>query len=129
MQNQSLPTPEISFFFTSEDKTSIEINWFAMPENSRGQGLGRKALEAFVAELPETVTYIQLFAAETGNDGRSNGFWEALGFDYLYESFEAEDEQLLGVELTYTMFMNVNGGESKKIPHDTWYAEYEENEN
>ena len=44
-------------------------------------------------------------AADTG-DGQSEGFWDALGFDWRYPS---DSESDLGYEARYTMVKGVNG--------------------
>jgi GNAT superfamily N-acetyltransferase len=63
---------------------TVEIEILYIPLSMRGRGIGRKYFEDWVKDLPNHIHYIVLWAADTGK-GRSNHFWEALGFDYQYE--------------------------------------------
>ena len=60
------------------------IDMFLVPRDQRQQGLGRAAFERFLTKIPKDVKLLRLFAADTGA-GRSHGFWESMGFDFMYD--------------------------------------------
>ena len=81
---------------------TVEIEMFYIPPSMRGKGFGRKYFEEWVKEIPNNIHYIIIWAADTG-EGRSNHFWEALGFDYQYEN-----EDNLGDD-AWWMILGING--------------------
>lgn len=84
---------------------SGDIVWIDMmhvPPGQRGKGIGRAFYERWEASLPKDVTLVKLMAADTG-EGVSNGFWDAMGFDYQYAG------EALGYEASQTMWKGVNG--------------------
>ena len=83
--------------------TIIWIDMMAVPE--RGQGVGRRYYERWEARLPKDITLIRLEAADAGY-GMANGFWEAMGFDYVYTGDGMEGAEQ---EVKYAMWKGVNG--------------------
>jgi GNAT superfamily N-acetyltransferase len=83
----------------------IWIDMMAVPSEHRGKGIGRQHYEAWEASLPPDIKLIRLMAADTG-EGVSNGFWEAMGFEYQYDG---ED---LDYETSQSMWKGVNGHET-----------------
>ena len=74
------------------------IDMFFIPKESRGRGEGRAMYEEFEKGLPENVTKIMLYSADTGS-GPSHGFWDRMGFffcDADYNEDEDEDEEEYG---------------------------------
>lgn len=116
---------KFDWHFTSEDQTTVEITYFLIPEDSRRKGVGTQFINDFLVELPTTVQTIYLFAADMGT-GRSNEFWESLGFEYEYQCFEEEHADLLGDEAAYTMFKNINGGTNKQVEFNDWIVDFED---
>jgi predicted GNAT superfamily acetyltransferase len=93
--------------------SSPETAWVDMiliPAQERGTGQGRRTYEAWEARLPATVEVVRLFAADTGS-GESDGFWEAMSFEYQYD---CEDESDLDYESSHMMFKGVNGHPTPK---------------
>lgn len=83
------------------------IDMFRVPAEHRRKGLGFAAYERWEAALPAEVTTVRLFAADTGA-GRSNEFWDAVGFEY-----DVTDEDLdLESEAAWYMRKEVNGSRS-----------------
>lgn len=78
----------------------IDMMW--VPPDQRGTGVGRRYYEEWEKALPPSVRLIRLMAADAG-DGLSNGFWEAMGFEYQYVG---ED---LDYETSQYMWKGVNG--------------------
>lgn len=83
----------------------LYVEWFALPEGSRGQGLGRQEWGHFERSLPKDVHRIRLHAADSGR-GSSGPFWEAMGFEYRYSGDEEDD---LSIESQQEMWKGVNG--------------------
>lgn len=63
------------------NQTVAWVNMLYVVPAERGEGRGRELYEEWERSLPPEVTLIKLVAADCG-DGRSNGFWEAMGFEY-----------------------------------------------
>jgi hypothetical protein len=93
----------------------VEIDWhlsgssawidnFTVPSGKRRQGLGRAAYERWEAALPPQVKAVRLYAADTGS-GRSNDFWDALGFEYDVTG----DDLSLEDDAAWYMHKGVNG--------------------
>jgi GNAT superfamily N-acetyltransferase len=78
------------------------IHDFHIPKVSRKQGLGRRAYEEWEASLPKEIKLVRLFAADYDN-GNSDGFWEAMGFDWNYTG------ENLSYEAQHAMWKGVNG--------------------
>jgi len=76
------------------------IDWFCVPDGERGKGTGRRLWEAFEARIPDDVEVVRLMASDAG-DGKSDGFWEAMGFSWAYEGedldYETAQEMVKGV--------------------------------
>jgi hypothetical protein len=70
-----------------------------VPRELRGRGLGREAFEkrimTYVKKHP-SIHMIRLMAADAGH-GKSNEFWESLGFDYAYsgDNLDYESAQMM----------------------------------
>jgi GNAT superfamily N-acetyltransferase len=62
----------------------LYLEWFALPRELRGKGLGRRAYELWEAALPKRIKLIRLHAADSGS-GPTDGFWEQMGFDWRYD--------------------------------------------
>lgn len=75
-----------------------------VPPDKRRQGIGRQYYAKWEAELPKSVKLVRLMAADTGS-GKSNGFWEAMGFDYVYDG----DAEAMDYETAQAMWKGVNG--------------------
>ena len=75
----------------------VYISWFEVPRHLRRQGLGTEAYEEFETELPKDVDLVYLHAADSGA-GPSDGFWEMLGFDYVYGVEYPLDMEDLSIE-------------------------------
>lgn len=91
------------------------VDMIQVPKERRGAGEGKKAYEDWEKTLPSNVRQVRLFAADTGA-GSSTGFWEKMGFDYLYTS---EDPSDIPYESRMMMRKAVNGAESlSPIPWD-----------
>ena len=116
------PSYILEYHYIDNLKTAIKITNFVIPEGDRRQGKGSTAYNQWEANLPSSVTLIQLFAADTG-DGRSNNFWEQMGFDYLYDAFEDHHIDILGTEAAYTMQKGLNGHVVNKISCEQWMDE------
>lgn len=82
---------------------AIWIDWISVPAELHGQGLGRRAYEAWEAELPADIERVHIFAADSDGSGNSDGFWLALGFKYRYEPSEGE----LSYEATHTLVLGI----------------------
>jgi len=66
----------------------IDMMW--VPPEQRGKGVGRGYYEQWESELPSHVKYVKIWAADTG-EGKSNQFWEQLGFEYMFAPGEDDD--------------------------------------
>jgi Acetyltransferase (GNAT) family len=94
---------------------AAEIEMFFVPRSRRKKGVGTALYLDWEKTLPKTVKRVELFAADT-SEGRSDGFWESLGFIYKF----AGDEDELGYELAHWMWKGVNGHttpQRRYIPH------------
>ena len=85
-------------------KEVVWIDMMRVPPEQRRRGIGRNHYAEWEAELPKSVKLVRLMAADTGS-GKSNGFWEAMGFDYVYTG-GAED---MDYETSQQMWKGVNG--------------------
>jgi hypothetical protein len=79
----------------------VWIDWFNVPENLRGHGEGRKAYLKWERTLPETVKVVRLQAGDSGA-GDSAGFWEKMGFSYVYADHKGDESDQM-------MWKGVNG--------------------
>lgn len=73
---------EVRAYLTAPDTMYLE--WFALPRELRGKGLGRRAYELWEKTLPKSVKLIRLHAADTGS-GPTDMFWERMGFDWSWD--------------------------------------------
>lgn len=80
----------------------IWIDMMSVPVSDRGKGIGRQYYMKWEQELPQDVKIVRLMAADTGS-GLSNGFWEAMGFEYQYSGDD------LDYETSQYMWKGVNG--------------------
>ena len=90
--NEVISGPEIS---THIQGTTMWIDMFAIPEDLRRRGLGRKLYDQWEKSLPLHIKNIQLVASDSGA-GPSDAFWDAMGFDYFHadvEDLNYEDKQ------------------------------------
>lgn len=101
---------------------TVEIEMMFVPEHIRGTGVGRKTYEEWEAALPSHIHLVTAWAANTG-DGKSNMFWEAMGFDYKYVP-EGDSEADDNVDFWWWMWKGVNGHPTPpSIPVDTFEDE------
>ncbi len=63
------------------------ISNFVIPEHMRGTGIGRKLYNNWEANLPSSVTHIQLRA----KNNNAKSFWKKLGFNELYPNVKSDD--------------------------------------
>jgi len=80
------------------------LDWFYLPARCRGEGRGGAAYAEWEGSLPHDITRVRLFAADTGT-GRTDGFWERMGFSYVYDT---ENPDALADDERYTMHKGVN---------------------
>lgn len=80
-----------------------EIVAMILPSEMQGRGFGRTIYQEWEANLPSTVTYVVLDPID-GGGGFSGGFWEKMGFSYMYEPSNDPD-----FEVPKTMIKGVNG--------------------
>lgn len=81
---------------------TIWIDMMEVPEGQRRKGVGANVYQQWEASLPPDIKLVRLMAADTGS-GKSNGFWEAMGFDYQYDGDD------LDYETSQYMWKGVNG--------------------
>lgn len=87
------------------------IDWFAVPKHLRRKGVGRKAYLAWEARLPDSVTLVRLYAADSDGTGRSDGFWDRLGF--AWQTVPGADTEVSQTEeFWWYMQKGVNGNET-----------------
>lgn len=65
-------------------KDKVYIEWFLVPKELRGRGVGTAAYKEWEKSLPKTVRYVTLHAVDSGH-GYSGPFWESLGFVYRWD--------------------------------------------
>ena len=102
----------------SDNKSFIEAHlsgenvlWIDMmfvPKEQRGKGIGTQFYEEWEKSIPESVTLIKLMAADTG-DYDSTGFWDKMGFSFVYDS-----NLELDYETAQMMWKGVNGNPTPK---------------
>jgi ribosomal protein S18 acetylase RimI-like enzyme len=81
MTEAALKGPYIHAHMSGEH--AVWIDMMSVPSNQRGKGVGRRYYEKWESELPKTVALVLLVPADTGSgSGPSNGFWEAMGYEY-----------------------------------------------
>lgn len=83
-----------------QDGTTLWLDWISVPE-PRLAGEGRRVYQQWEASIPADIRLVRLFAADSG-EGRSAGFWEKMGFSYVYSSKR-------GDESDFEMWKGVNG--------------------
>lgn len=86
----------------------IWIDELVIPKEMRGQGVGRKYYEEWEASLPQNIKILRLMAADMGA-GNAAGFWEIMGFDYMYV-----DDGSLDYENSNYMTKGINGEPTPK---------------
>lgn len=86
----------------------VWIDNFVVPDRLRRNKLGSAAYLAWEGKLPPNIKLVRLFAADTGS-GRSNHFWDYLGFCYRYFYNEAHNN-----EIRFEMHKGVNGHKTPK---------------
>lgn len=65
--------------------TALVIDMFVIPSSLRGKGVGTQTYFEIEQNAPDNITRIEIMAADIGaGTGPSNGFWESVGFDYIY---------------------------------------------
>lgn len=96
----------------------IEIEMIHVPEAMRGTGVGRATYEKWEAALPKNIHLVTAWAADTGS-GKSNGFWEEMGFEYRY--VPAADSEVDDQDFWWWMWKGVNGHPTPpSMPIDTF---------
>lgn len=83
-------------------KSTVEIEWM----KSSQKGCGRAEYEAWEKSLPTSVKLISLFAADSDGSGNSDGFWEKMGFDWVWNP---GDDTNIDYESLHRMHKGVNG--------------------
>jgi len=97
---------------------TVVIDMMHVPDAMRGTGVGRSTYETWEAALPKSVHLVRAWAADTGS-GKSNGFWEAMGFDYQY--VPTADSEVDDQDFWWWMWKGVNGHPTPpSIPVDTF---------
>lgn len=61
----------------------LYLEWFALPQELRRKGLGRRAYELWEASLSKRVKLIRLHAADSGS-GSTDAFWKKMGFNWRW---------------------------------------------
>lgn len=88
---------------------TMYIEWFMVPKEMRGRGIGRAAYEEWEKKLPKSVRYVTLHAAD-----RSDPFWESLGFvhqwDFGYDPHPSDD----AYESAHAMIKGIRGTRTPK---------------
>ena len=70
------------------------ITMMQVPKDQRGQGVGARTYQEWESKLPPDIREIRFFAADLGDGaGRSNQFWDAMGFDYMYDDETSEPDR------------------------------------
>lgn len=100
IMHEAAPAGDEPYINAHRSGDIIWIDMMGVPD--RGKGIGRRYYEQWEANLPPDIKLIRLMAADAGH-GPSNGFWEAMGFDYQY----AGDD--LDYETSHYMWKGVNG--------------------
>jgi hypothetical protein len=63
---------------------TMYLEWFALPRELRGKGLGRRAYKLWEKTVPKEFKLIQLHAADSGS-GPTDAFWERMGFQWRFD--------------------------------------------
>jgi GNAT superfamily N-acetyltransferase len=87
-KKKDLEAVHIDAHGVGNDKVYIE--WFLVPKDLRGRGVGTAAYRQWEKGLPKTVRYVTLNAVDSGH-GYSGPFWESLGFVYKWDYGYAPD--------------------------------------
>lgn len=109
--NKSMRISEIKKPYIHARQHGDNIIWIdelVIPKDMRGQGVGRKYYEEWEASLPENIKILKLMAADMGA-GNAAGFWDAMGFDYMYV-----DDDDLDYEHKHYMTKGINGAPTPK---------------
>jgi GNAT superfamily N-acetyltransferase len=69
-------TDQVRIDASPAEEDSFRINYFEVPEELRGKGIGKAAYLKWEKRLPKWVKKVTLYAAE------SSGFWESVGFEW-----------------------------------------------
>ena len=83
----------------------VWLDMFVVPMQQRKRGVGRAAYMEWEKSLSSLVTCVKLLASDTGN-GLSDGFWEAMGYSFQYES---DEFGVLSYEDMQSMWKGLNG--------------------
>lgn len=67
----------------------VWIDMMHVPPEQRGAGSGRAYYEQWEAALPQDIEYVRLVPVDSGG-GPADGFWEAMGYNYLYSSHDPD---------------------------------------
>lgn len=79
--------PSVTITAHDYGKNSVYLEWISVPAQHRKQGLGSAAYLAWETNLPVKYKYVYLHAADSGS-GQTDSFWEALGFQHVYNFYE-----------------------------------------
>lgn len=97
---------EIVAHWSSINQSSIELDWFQVPADQRGKGLGGSLYVKWEKSLPPNVERITLFAADSNGKGNSDVFWEKMGFSWIYSANGDDDIDYVSL---HRMQKGVNG--------------------
>jgi GNAT superfamily N-acetyltransferase len=98
---------KINWYLANPEKVYIE--WFYVPELLQRQGIGTLAYEEWEKELPESVHYVSLHAAD-----RSDPFWDRLGFNWQWDFGYQPDVSDDRYEDSHAMVKGVHGARTPK---------------
>jgi 2'-5' RNA ligase/GNAT superfamily N-acetyltransferase len=93
------------------------IDWFHIKPEFAGKGWGKKLYTEWEKNLPKDIVRLELNAAQDAGSGPAEGFWDKMGFEYMY------DQQVYDPTFDNAMWKGVNGvptPKAKPIPDDYW---------
>jgi GNAT superfamily N-acetyltransferase len=101
------PYFELDFVSDENDAYfSAYVEMFVVPSSMRGNGVGTDLFEKLESELPPTVKYLSLIAADLGS-GNTRDFWSARGFVPAFDYTSAPEDERDGMKTI--MVKGVNG--------------------
>jgi len=117
--NNELPSWMNENIESHEQGDTMWLDLIEVPKSQQRKGLGRKEYEEWEGSLPKNIKLVKLMAADMG-DGNSQGFWERMGFDFVYTS---NDPNNIPYEYRQEMQKGVNG---HPTPNPIDWEEYTE---
>lgn len=110
-KKRDLEAVHIDAHLVGKDKVYIE--WFLVPKELRGRGIGTAAYKEWEKSLPKIVRYVTLNAVDSGS-GYSGQFWESLGFVYQWDYGYALDMSDRLYESSHAMIKGVGRTPTQK---------------